>query len=600
MCGICGIYNFNQTKVEKEKLIKMCRSLKHRGPNDEGLYVSKNIGLGNRRLSIIDLGGGHQPVHNEDETIWITFNGEIYNFLKLRESLLKKGHRFYTNSDTEVIIHLYEEYKEKCVDKLNGMFAFGIWDGKKEQLFLVRDPVGEKPLFWTVFENKLLFASEIKAILAFSGFVREIDEDSLAKYFLYNFIPSPQSIFKGIKKLLPGYFLIIGKKGEIKEKKYWEIDYSKKLSEVGFEEVKGQVENVLEKAVEERLISDVPLGVCLSGGVDSSLVTSIMAKKIGADRVEAFTIGFREKSFDESDYASMVAKHLKVKHHLRIFSQKELFHLLPKVVEVLDEPMADSSILPTFLLSEFAGEKIKVVLSGDGGDESFGGYPKYLAHWFLEKSRLNKLPFLSLCGNSLGRFGKFIKYMSSPLYLRNQLWINNYSKEEVKQLTGQRTDFSDIEKYHRVFNGKDILDEAFFLDQKLTLADLYLVKTDRASMANSLEIRSPFLDKNLVELGARIPFEVKLKGFRTKALLKEIALKYLPAEAIFRPKKGFGIPLKKWLEGEARPLIKKTILRKKDSVLNSAKVAEIVEKGTSHQIWSLLIFNLWKERWLKN
>lgn len=602
MCGICGIFDFSQKKVNKEELVKMCRTLEHRGPDDEGFYISKNIGLANRRLSIIDLGKGHQPICNENEKIWITFNGEIYNFIKLREDLIKKGHHFYTKTDTEVIVHLYEELKEKCVNKLEGMFAFGIIDQKNKKLFLARDPLGEKPLFWTVFDNKFIFSSEIKGILAYPGFRKEINDEALREYLLYGFIPSPKTIFRGIRQIPPGYFLSVNETGEVKEEKYWEIDYSKKNSG-GEERIIDEAKIILERSVEKMLVADVPLGVFLSGGVDSSLVTALMAKILGPKKVWGFTIAFREESVDESAYARIVAKYLGIKHNLKIFSQQDLLVLLPRVAETLDSPIADPSILPTFLLSGFVKNYVKVALSGDGGDENFAGYPKYLAHYFLTKTSVNKLPNLHTTASRLGKMGKFLDYISYPLHLRNQLWISHFSPEEIEKLTGKKVNFSEIEDRHKIFNGEERLDEPFFLDQKLTLPDLYLVKVDRASMANSLEVRCPFLDKNLVEFCAKIPFGIKLKGFKTKSLLKKIALQYLPAEAILRPKKGFGIPLRKWLKKDMQPALRDVFSSseaKNRGILSQKEVEDFLLKGTPSQIWSLLVLELWCQRWLKN
>lgn len=604
MCGICGIFEFNPQKTVKLPALKiMTDSLRHRGPDDEGIYCQGNIGLGNRRLSIIDVEGGHQPIFNEDKNLAIVSNGEIYNFLKLREELTKKGHKFSTKTDTEVILHLYEEEGVNCVKKLDGMFAFAIWDKQRKRLFLARDPLGEKPLHYTLVDGKFIFASEIKGILVHPDFKKEIDRTSLAKYLLYGFIPSPATIFAGIKRLLPGYFMVMEENGKITEKRYWELDYSAKIENLSKAKIKEEIIKLLREAVSKRLISDVPLGVFLSGGVDSSLVVAMMTQLIPSTQIQTFSIGFREKKFDESVYSEMVASHLKVKHHLKIFSQKEILSLTPRIADFLDEPMADPSILPTFLLSSFTNTSVKVVLSGDGGDESFAGYPKYLAHWFLEKTHLPKLPVSILGKFFRGKFGAFLKYSSCPLYLRNQFWISPFSPSQVEELLGEKTDLSDIEHYHSIFNGQDYLDESFFLDQKLTLPDLYLVKTDRASMAASLEVRSPFLDKKLVEFCAKIPSRLKLEGFKTKSLLKEIALEFLPKEVVSRRKMGFGIPLSEWTGSKLRPLISENLNFgeiKNEGIFNPQVVERIIRKGTPSQVWTLLVFHLWKKKWLKN
>lgn len=604
MCGISGVFEFNSSKVVDQKIIeKMNAAIFKRGPDDGGVYTAQGIGLGNRRLSIIDLAGGHQPIFNEDKSKVVVFNGEIYNFLNLREQLVKNGHKFSTKTDTEVILHLFEEDGESCVKKLDGMFAFAIWDEKKKNLFLARDPLGEKPLHYSLINNQFIFASEIKGILAHPHVKREIDRESLAKYLLYGFVPAPATIFTGIKKLLPGHFMVVETDGRVKERKYWELSYSSKIENLSKKEVKEKIINLLQKAVSKRLIADVPLGVFLSGGVDSSLVVAMMAKLIPSSRVEAFSIGFKEKAFDESVYAKMVASHLGVKHHLKIFSQKELLSLVPTIMDFLDEPMADPSILPTFLLSSFTGKSVKVALSGDGGDESFAGYPKYLAQWLLEKTHLGRLPLTGLSRFFSGKKKTFLQYASYPLHLRNQLWISPFSPDQVRQLTGETVGFGDVERYHHQFNGKNHPDESFFLDQKLTLPDLYLIKTDRASMAVSLEVRCPFLDKNLVEFCAQIPFRSKMEGFKTKSLLKEIALEFLPKEAVLRPKMGFGIPLSRWLNGQLKPLVLENLDApkiKREKLLNPQAVEEAVRNGNPAQVWTLLVFQLWKEKWLKN
>lgn len=603
MCGIAGVFEFNTGKAVDERILKvMNRSLSHRGPDDEGIYLEGNIGLGNRRLSIIDVGGGHQPIHNEDRSLWIIFNGEIYNFLKLRADLINKGHQFYTRTDTETILHLYEEMGEECVKRLDGMFAFAIWDEKEGSLFLARDPLGKKPLHWGTFNNKFVFASEIKGVLAHPEFKKEIDRQSLAKYLLYGFVPAPATIFKGIKKLLPGHFMVVRENGEVRKERYWELNYSEK-TKVSEKEVKRETKRLLKEAVKKRLLADVPLGVFLSGGIDSSLVVAMMTELIPPSQVQAFSIGFLEKEVNELPYARAVADHLGVTHHFKNFSQKDVLELMPRIADFLDEPMADPSILPTFLLSSFVKEGVTVALSGDGGDENFAGYPKYLAHHLLEKTRLGKLPLSSVSGFFPGKFEAFLHYASYPLHLRNQLWISHFSPTEVEELLGERASFDDPERYHQRFNGQNSLDEAFFLDQNLTLPDLYLVKTDRASMAASLEVRCPFLDKSLIEFSATIPAGLKLKNFQTKSLLKKIALERLPENVVNRPKRGFGIPLGKWLSGELGPLVKEKldpIKIKNEGLFNSQAVAGILERGNPTQIWTLLVFELWREKWMKS
>jgi len=603
MCGITGIFEFNpQKKFDLNSLKEMNKAIFHRGPDEEGYFDGGNIGLGSRRLSIIDLTSGRQPIFNEDKKLVIVFNGEIYNYQVLRQTLLKKGHHFKTNSDTEVILHLFEEEGENCVKKLDGMFSLAIWNIEKKELFLARDPLGKKPLFWAIFENKFIFSSEIKGLLSHKDFKRNIDEESLSKYFLYGFVPAPASIFKNIQKLLPGHFLTIDSTGEAKIKKYWELDYRVQEEFFGEEELENEIIKYLEKAVQKRLIADVPVGVFLSGGIDSGLITAMMRNFTSPSKIDAFSIGFEEKDYDESSLARLVARQLGVNHHLKIFSKKDLLSVIPQVIDILDEPMADSSILPTVLLSQFAGEKVKVALSGDGGDENFAGYPKYLAHFLLENYWLRKLPFSLFSSFFSGKSSLFFTHANQELYLRNQLWINPFSLEEVEKLIGIKPTFTDLERYHLDFNGQGA-EEAFFLDQKITLPDLYLVKTDRASMAASLEIRCPFLDNDLTILAAKIPLKNKLKDFKTKSLLRNIPKKYLPSEAVNKPKKGFGIPISLWLKGKEGNEILKILSKekiKKAGVLDYKVVESMVKSGNAQKIWVLLIFEWWQKKWLKN
>lgn len=603
MCGINGILELNShKKVAHEIIAKMNKAIFHRGPDEEGYFDGGSIGLGSRRLSIIDIASGQQPIFSENNELVIVFNGEIYNYQVLKQILLRKGHRFKTNSDTEVILHLFEEEGENCVKKLDGMFSLAIWNVKKRELFLARDPLGKKPLFWAIVENKFIFSSEIKGLLSHKDFKKNIDEESLAKYFLYGFVPAPASIFKNIQKLLPGHFLTVDSIGNLKTKKYWELNYGVKEEFLDEKSLEDEIIKYLEKAVEKRLVTDVPIGVFLSGGIDSGLVTAMMRNFISPSKIDAFSIGFEEKDYDESSLAGSVAKKLEVNHHLKIFSKKDLLSLIPEVIDILDEPMADSSILPTVLLSRFTREKVKVVLSGDGGDENFAGYPKHLAHFLLEDFWLKKLPLSLFSSYFSGKSALFLTHANRELYLRNQLWINPFSQDEVEKLIGIKPTFTDLERYHADFNGRGA-DEAFFLDQKITLPDLYLVKTDRASMASSLEIRSPFLDKDLTMFAAKIPLKAKLKSFKTKSLLRNIARKYLPSEVIYKPKKGFGVPISLWLKGKEGNKILGILLKekiKKEGILDCKVVEGIVKSGNAQKIWALLVFEWWQKKWLKN
>lgn len=577
MCGICGIFDLKEKAVSLPVLKEMTNLLRHRGPDEEGYYCRGNVGLGSRRLAIIDLKSGYQPIHNEDKSLWVVFNGEIYNFPGLKASLEKKGHKFYTKSDTECLVHLYEEDGLDFVKKLDGMFALAIWDEKEKKFVLARDPLGKKPLYWTRFEDKIIFASEIKAILSYPGFRKIADQTAIDKYFFYGFVPAPATVFQGIKKILPGHRLEFNQKGEVIDRQYWEIDYRQKLTGLSFNEIEEEVTKLLFQAVEKRLISDVPVGLFLSGGIDSGLVGAIMSRFVISKRIAAFSIGFGREKEDETILAGKTSDYSGFKHNIKHFSVKDAADLLPQLIQIMDEPMGDPSILPTLFLSLFAGQSLKVVLSGDGGDESFAGYPKYLAHQFLGNPFwgpvLKNIPAWLFKGNKR----LFFQYAKLPLYLRNQLWISSFTK---------KAGLKDLENLHRQFPGKETLDEAFFLDQKLTLADLYLPKLDRASMSASLEVRCPLLDKNLVAFMAKVPGRIKLANRITKSLLRKIAAKYLPAEVISQPKKGFGIPLKKWLT-ELQPILKEYLSER-----------DLVENKDSMDVWRLLTYRIWQKNWL--
>ncbi|MCP2604922.1 asparagine synthase (glutamine-hydrolyzing), partial [Candidatus Aminicenantes bacterium AH-873-B07] len=376
MCGICGIYNFSQNvPFLKDQIKKMCQTLIHRGPDDEGYYFDDKVALGMRRLAIIDLVTGHQPIHNENKTIWVILNGEIYNFPELRKELIEKGHKFYTNSDTETIVHLYEEEGENVVNRLNGMFAFAIWDKKNKILLLARDRLGIKPLHFLEKDGKFIFASEIKSILM-TDYEKEIDFDALSKYFSFEYIPAPQTIFKGIKKLLPGHLIII-KENRIKIKQYWDVKYKYEIRDENF--YVEQIYEKLKKAVRKRLISDVPLGVFLSGGIDSSTVTFLMSQ-VANSKIKTFSIGFEEQSFNELEYARIIAEYIGSEHQEFVVKSEMVKKLVPVLMEYLDEPLADASVIPTYIISKLARKYVTVALAGDGGDELFAGYDTYKAY----------------------------------------------------------------------------------------------------------------------------------------------------------------------------------------------------------------------------
>lgn len=624
MCGICGIVTTDTSKkIEEKHINSMLDVLCHRGPDDKGIFLERKVGLGVRRLSIVDLKSGHQPIHNEDKKIWVILNGMIYNFLELRRHLEEKGHVFYTQTDTEVIVHLYEEYGPDCVSRLNGMFAFAIWQVNEERLFLARDRLGVKPLYYVNSEGYFLFASEIKAILKFPGIKREIDLFALSQYLTFEYIPAPYSIFKDIKKLPPAHTLAY-KDGNTIIQRYWNITVGQhREKNRNIDEAICQLSDLLKDAIRIRLVSDVPKGVFLSGGIDSSLVTAII-RSLNADRIKTFSIGFDEPSFDESNFSRKVSRYFGTEHYERTFTHKDLLNLLPTLTEFLDEPFADASILPTYLLSKLAKEHITVALCGDGGDELFAGYPTYIAHkiavyFELFPSVVSKYlarlakSFIPVSMKNLSfdyQFKRFLAGLNNAPYIRHHLWMGSFSPEEKKQLLNpwvfdsfrDRDVFRNAKGYFQEYIGNGLIDKIQYLDIKTYLADDLLAKVDRASMANSLEVRSPFLDYRLVEFALSLPQRFRLKNFTTKYILKKYAKRNLPKEIIHRHKKGFGIPLAFWFRGGLKDFVFDVLSKekiKKEGFFQYNYIERLLEEHLANkvdnhkQIWTLLMFELW-------
>ena len=632
MCGIFGYLSLKES-VRPEILVRMGNALKHRGPDDEGSYFDNSekfcIGLGHKRLSILDLSiAARQPMCNEDRNIWITYNGEVYNFQELRTELIAKGHSFKSNSDTEVVIHLYEEMGTGCLDRLKGMFAFALWDSDKRVLFLARDRIGKKPLYYSLYDRGIVFASEIKSLLRHPMITKEIDLRSLSKYLTYEYVPAPHSIFKAIKKVEPGHYLLY-QDGEIKKGTYWDVPLSD--FPIGYkteDEYIDDLREILGRSVETRLVADVPVGVFLSGGIDSSLVAAL-AKKIN-DQIECFSIGFDDKSFDESGYALRVAQALNLKHQLRIFSMREMLEHIDKLSQVLDEPLGDASILPTYLLSKTTSENVKVALSGDGGDELFAGYPTYQAHrlvtYYDALPELVKETIKSIAvhlpvshGNISTDFKikQFLRGTGVSSEIRFFAWMGGFIDREKKELLTDdlKAELSHHTAYEDIFRHigesgltKD-LERLLYLSMKLYLQDDILVKVDRASMANSLEVRCPLLDQEFVEFACRLPMRYKLNGLRTKYLLKKAATGILPKEIIHRKKKGFGIPISRWLSFELKDFMLHYLSDekiKKQGFFNHAYIKDLInthvekKKDNRKLLWTLLVFQIWYENYVES
>ncbi len=626
MCGICGIFNFNNKEpIDKELIQRMTSVLKHRGPDDEGMYLSKvqspkskvNIGLGVRRLSIIDLETGHQPIHNEDESIWTVLNGEIYNFKNLREDLEKKGHRFYTKSDTEVIVHLYEDYGTDCVGYLRGMFAFAIWDDRKKELFLVRDRMGQKPLVYTLFNNSLIFASEIKSILINPEVEKEVNLEALHHYLTYQYIPAPLTMFSGIKKLPPASTLICSADGEIKIERYWKLNYKNKL-ELSEPEYCERILELLRETVQLRLISDVPLGAFLSGGIDSSAIVGIMSQLMNKP-VKTFSIGFEEEDFSEINYARTVAEYFKTDHHEFIVKPKAI-EILPKLIWHYNEPFADSSALATYYLARETRKHVTVALNGDGGDENFAGYDRYRANILASYFDRIPQPLKRVAVGVAEKFPvrkakKFFQAINEPPERRNIRWQCVFGNERKDKLYSEemKERLSYLDTYDYMINvfreakADDFLDKILYTDINTYLPEDLLVKMDIATMANSLETRSPFLDHELIEFVARIPSNLKLKGLTSKYILKKALKDLLPKEILKRGKMGFGIPIGKWFRKELRNYLKEILLDAKSlkrEYFKKGRIEELLTEHTSgrvdhgYRLWALLNLELWHQTFM--
>lgn len=622
MCGICGFYFTDERPVDHTILRKMTSSLQHRGPDDQGYYTDAGIALGHRRLSIIDLDTGKQPIHNEDESVYVVFNGEIYNFPEIKKDLERKGHRFYTKTDTEVLVHLYEEMGETCLERLNGMFAFAIWDKKRKTLFLARDRIGIKPLYYSYNGNNFAFASEPKALLKLPWVEGGLDPQGLSYYLSYDFIPAPYCIYKDIRKVPPGHHIIY-QNGALRCERYWDLDLGDRVEgEMNEEEIGVLTWREFCRGVKQRLISDVPLGVLLSGGIDSTSVLAALRYE-GVDNIKTFSIGFGEPSFDESRYFRRAASFFETEHYEDVLAPQTLIDIIPEVASILDEPLADASIMPTYLLSRFTRNHVKVALGGDGGDELFAGYPTYqaflLSRYYerlprmlssLVESVIKKVP-VSFDNMSFDfRAKKFIDGIPYLPIERHYIWMGTFSREMqeellVPRLNGKLSGFNSFHVLYDYLNGKAFsseLGKLLYLDTKLYLQDGVLVKVDRASMSHGLEVRVPFLDHRFVEFVTGIPEALKLKGFTTKYIWKKVINNRIPEEIRKRRKKGFGIPIAQWLCGELKGLMVELLSEKRlkrQGIFHPPVVKRLVSDHLARRVdnrkklWNLLIFQLW-------
>jgi len=633
MCGICGKLDFRNKKIDPDLLLNMANTMAYRGPDDSGFFVFNNVGLAHRRLSIIDLSEkGHQPMSNEDDSLWIVFNGEIYDFMEHRKNLEKKGHILKSRTDSEVIIHLYEEYGINCLEKLNGMFAFALWDKNKERLWLVRDRVGIKPLHYYYDDKTLIFGSEIKSLLVDPEISKSIDSRALELYLTLNYIPAPYTIFKGINKLEPGSYLL-AEKGKISIEKYWDVSLSQTGSNEFFDDItesSHRLFHIIEDAVKRRLIADVPLGAFLSGGIDSSIIVALMARNSPLP-VQTFSIGYKDiPSFDETGYAMEVAKFNNTDHHEFKLSSHDIISAFPEVLDTLDEPFADSSAIPTFIVSRETRNHVTVAMSGDGGDELFAGYrmyrgEKWAKYFSLMPSFINQKllsPIINLLPDSRDnryleynrRLKKFFRGASNSFPIRYKNWREVFS-DPLKKEVLTHPEYNDfyLGKITSIFEDKkkvfkdDLINLMLYMDFTGLLHGDMLTKVDKMSMANSLEVRVPLLDHTVAEYAFKIKGNMKLRGKTGKFILLKAFKDLLPPGMHKRPKAGFEIPLGAWFRKELKFLIDDYLSEdriKKHDLFKYTPIQNLIKKhmnnrqDTSWHLWNLIVFQHWYEKYM--
>jgi asparagine synthase (glutamine-hydrolysing) len=620
MCGICGLVTANGDRPDLDVVRRMSARLVHRGPDSDGLHAEGPVALAARRLSIIDLEGGTQPIANEDGTVVVVQNGEIYNYRELRRELERSGHRFATASDTEVLVHMYEEHGDEFVERLRGMFAIAVWDSHASRLLLARDRFGIKPLFYRLADGALSFASELKAMLEQPGFSRQIDPHAVAAFLTFNSVPAPMTIFAEARKLPPGSTLA-WREGEIAIRRYARPSPAPagevRSGPVG--QLAEELRETLRDSVRAHLVADVPVGVLLSGGVDSAGLTALAAGE-SSEPVRTFSIGFEEASFDELERARMIAARYRTDHH-ELILRPDAAELLPSLVEAFDEPFGDSSAVPTYLVSQLAAGEVKVALSGEGGDELFGGYYTYVADLLAPKvAPLTALaaPLVEALPSSDSKVSldykakKFVRGARLPALERHHAWKEIFPAPMRASLVsggGSGWDPVDLlrERYAET-EGAEPLARLQDLDLGIYMVDDLLVKTDRSSMAHSLELRVPFLDQRVAEFALGLATPLKVRGFAKKRLLRQALAPLLPKEIVSGPKQGFSIPLAAWLRGPLEPFARETLSTatlERQGCLDPAVVTPILDRHSSgkedlsRQLWGLMSFTLWFDRYAR-
>jgi asparagine synthase (glutamine-hydrolysing) len=633
MCGIAGVVDLKGRTIEPHKLARICARMAHRGPDGEGVHVAGDIALAHRRLSIIDKAGGTQPMSNEAGTIWITFNGEIYNFEELRRDLRSSGHRFRTRSDTEVLLHAYEQFGVCCVRHFRGMFAFGMWDSRRRTLLLARDRVGKKPLFYTQVDGQLVFASEIQALLQYPGICRELEPSAIDDFLTYGYIPSPKTAFRSVFKLPPAHTLTLSpNEGDqpqlLKIEPYWSLEYSPKRN-FNEDDASAELLEILTDAVRLRMVADVPLGVLLSGGVDSSVIVALMSR-LSDQPIKSFSIGFDDRRYNELPYARQVARHRGTDHQ-ELVVRPDALEILPTLVRHYGEPYADSSAVPTYQVARLTRAQVTVALNGDGGDECFAGYERYLGDHLADRyQRIPRLVRTCLIEplarsipaslpphNRLGRAKRFLEAASMPCDRRYLRWVSYFNPDAKRNLyTGEFAAHLGQHDSTAWLSGRlnslrraglSSPDSLLAADVGSYLPEDLLVEMDIATMANSLEARSPILDHKVMEFAARLPIDFKLRGTTLKYLLKKVARPFLPPGLFDRRKMGFGVPVGRWMRNELRPLIDDALLSARalnrgyfraDSLRRLVREHTDGSRDHASRLWALLWLELWHQEFL--